>query len=126
LFIKLPSKEGGVIRLKDRYDKEYEYKGVQFYLSDCTPNREECRIIILKIIEQASRDYLSLYKGKTAALQHNWETARDFIFKDTHIINWGGTIVSPAQLMELVDIDIDWLRRKTNERFSKIERKDNG
>jgi hypothetical protein len=126
LFIKLPSFEGSLNRLKDRYDKEYEYKGVQFYLSDCIPNEEECRIIILKIIEQASRDYLSLYKGKTAALRHNWETARDFIFKDKYLINWGGVIMSPAQLMELVEIDIDWLRRKTNERFSRIERKDNG
>jgi hypothetical protein len=112
--------------LKDRYDKTYDYKGIEFYLSDYTPDPEECRMIILKIIEQASRDYLSLYKGKTSALQQTWETARDFIFKENYLMNWGGRIMTPAQLMELVDIDIDWLRRKMNERFAKIERKNNG
>ena len=112
--------------IKNRYDKTHEYKGVEFYLSNYTPDDEECKIIILKIIEQASRDYLSLYKGKTAALQHSWETARDFIFKDNYLINWGMNILTPAQLMELVDIDIEWLRRKMRERFAQIERKENG
>ena len=112
--------------LKDRYDKTYDYKGIKFYLSDYIPDPEECKIIILKIIEQASRDYLSLHKGKTASLQHTWETARDFIFKDKHLINWGGRIITPAELMELVDIDIDWLRRKMRERFAKIKKENNG
>lgn len=105
--------------INDRYDKAYYYKEIEFYLSDYTPNPEECRIIILKIIEQASRDYLSLYKGKTAALQYTWETARSFIFEDKYIMYWGGKITTPAQLMELVDVDIHWLRRKMRERFTK-------
>lgn len=112
--------------LKDRYDKTYEYKGIEFYLSDYTPNIEECRLIILKIVEQASRDYLSLYNSKTASLQYTWETAKDFIFSDTYYIKWGYQIVSPSQLLELVDIDIEWLRRKIRQRFAQVERKNNG
>ena len=111
---------------RDRYDKVYEYKDVQFYLSSYTPDPEECRIIILKIIEQASRDYLSLHKGKTAALQYTWQTARDFIFKDKYLINWGGRVTTSAELMELVDIDINWLRRKMRERFTKTQKEDHG
>jgi hypothetical protein len=108
--------------IKDRYNKTHEYKGIKFDLSDYTPDEEECRIIILKIIEQASRDYLALYQSKTTALQHNWETAKDFIFRENYPVNWGGRIITSAQLLELVDIDIDWLRRKMRERFAKIER----
>lgn len=111
---------------RDRYDKVYEYKDIQFYLSSYTPDPEECRIIILKIIEQASRDYLSLHKGKTAALQYTWQTARDFIFKDKYLINWGGRVTTSAELMELVDIDINWLRRKMRERFTKTQKEDHG
>ena len=112
--------------LKDRYDKTYKYKGIEFYLSDYSPNTEECRLVILKVIEQTSRDYLSLYNSKTSALQYTWETARDFIFSDRYYINWGNQIVSPTHLLQLVDIDIEWLRRKMRERFSQIERKNNG
>lgn len=112
--------------LKDRYDKTYDYKGIEFYLSSYTPDPEECRIIILKIIEQASRDYLALRNGKTAALQYTWETARDFIFKDKYLMYWGGKVTTSAELMELVDIDINWLRRKMRERFIKTKKEDHG
>ena len=112
--------------LKDRYDKTYDYKGIEFYLSNYIPNPDECRVIILKIIEQASRDYLALHKGKTSSQKYNWETARDFIFKDPYWINWGGQIITSAEFMELVDINIDWLRRKIHQRFTEAERKNNG
>lgn len=112
--------------LEDRYDKFYTYKEVEFYLSSYLPNEEECRIIILKIVEQASRDYLSLHDAKSVTLQYTWETARDFIFKKTHLIGWGNRKISPAYLLSLIDMDIEWLRRKIKQKFEQIESKTNG
>ena len=44
----------------------------------------------------------------------SWD-AKDFIFSDTYYINWGNQIVSPAQLLESVDIDdeIDFIFAET-------------
>ena len=109
--------------LEDRYNKTYYYKDIEFYLSEYLPNQEECRIIILKIAEQASRDYISLYHAESATLRSTWETARDFIFKETHLISWGNRKISPTYLLDLIDIDIRWLRRKMIEKLQKIESK---
>jgi len=108
---------------EDRYNKTYQYKDVEFYLSEYLPNQEECRIIILKIAEQASRDYISLYHAESVTLQCTWETARDFIFSDTHLISWGDRRISPAYLLDLIDVDIRWLRRKMAEKLQRFESK---
>ena len=111
---------------EDRYNKIHEYKGIKFHLSGYTPNYEECKIVILKIIEQASRDYLTLYNAKSPTLQYLWETARQFIFDDNYLIDWGNKTITPSNLLDIVDINIQWLRRKMQERFSKIERESDG
>jgi len=108
--------------LKDRYEKTYTYKSIEFYLSDYTPNHEECKIIILKLTEQASRDYLTLYNSKSPAIQQIWQTAKDFIFNDIYIMSWGYRNVTPTYLLNLVNIDIEWLRRKTRTRFKELKK----
>tara|TARA_Y100000310_G_C20637076_1_gene791759 strand:+ start:541 stop:900 length:360 start_codon:yes stop_codon:yes gene_type:complete len=108
--------------LKDRYDKTHQYKETKFYLSNYLPNQEECKIIILKIVEQASRDYLALHNAGSPALKYAWETAKDFIFTENYLIDWGGQDVTPRYLLDLVDINIEWLRRKMKERFIKLKK----
>jgi hypothetical protein len=115
-----------MLDLKNRYDKTYFYKNIEFYLSDYIPNNEECRIIILKIVEQASRDYLSLRNAKTLTLQYTWEIAREFIFNKAYLIDWGDRKISPAHLLDLIDMDIEWLRRKMKEKFKQLENENNG
>ena len=41
-------------------------------------------------------------------------------------MNWGGNIITPTHLLEIIDIDIEWLRRKMKKEVAKIERKENG
>ena len=109
--------------IENRYEKTYTYKNIEFYLSDYTPNDEECRLIILKLTEQASRDYLTLYNADSPALQQVWETAKEFIFNDIYIISWGHKNVTPTYLLNLINIDIEWLRRKIRKCFQKLKSK---
>ena len=108
--------------IKNRYNRTYVYKNIKFYLSDYTLNEEECKLIILKLTEQASRDYLTLYKAESPALQAIWETAKEFIFNDDYLMSWGHKNMTPTHLLNLVDIDIEWLRRKVRQKFNTIKR----
>jgi hypothetical protein len=92
------------------------------------PNLDECRFLILKIIEQAVRDFISL-EGSTAPIeQFGYETAVDFLFKDDYEINWGDTTITFCDLLDFLDVDIEWFREKVlqakerkNQRFTLTE-----
>lgn len=90
---------------EERYNREYEFNGIKFFLSDYTPNEEECKLLITKIFEQAIRDYLSFKQDTDAFAQ-----VRDFLFQDDYIFNWGGKIYTTSDFAGIIDIDIEWLR----------------
>jgi hypothetical protein len=103
----------------DRYDKTYTYGDVEFYLSDFMPIEEQCRFLILKILEQAVRDYTSLYDSDTTSEQLAWESAEGFLFDDEYYLMWGDLELSTEEFLELVDLDIRWVREQTRKQFER-------
>lgn len=81
------------------------------------PNQEQVHYLILKIIEQAVKDY-EFYKDKTKEEDiFIYETARDFIFDDAYLVQWGDEELSPAQLCDIVEIEIAYLRKQVASRL---------
>lgn len=76
------------------------------------PKIDECKILILKIIEQAIRDYLSLTNATAPIEKYYYETATNLIFNDEYTIDYGGTDKTLEDLLDIVNLDIDWLRYK--------------
>lgn len=76
------------------------------------PHIDECRYLILKIIEQAVRDYLSLSQSSAPIEQHYYETACHFLFDDDYLIDYGGVEKSLHDLLDIVDIEIEWFRER--------------
>jgi len=74
------------------------------------PHIDECRYLILKIVEQSVRDFLSLSKSAAPIEQHYHETAQDFIFDPTYSIDYGGSIKTLSDLLDILDLDIEWFR----------------
>ena len=74
------------------------------------PQIDECRYLILKIVEQAVRDYLTLENSKAPIDRVYFETAQGFLFDDDYRIQWGDMIVSFNDMLDFLDLDIDWFR----------------
>lgn len=76
------------------------------------PNFEEAQYLFLKIIEQAIRDYINLAGATRPADSFNYHTAVGFLFDDDYLISYGGKDLSLEQILAILEIDIDWFRRK--------------
>lgn len=103
--------------LLNRYDKDYTYGRITFHLKDYTPDEEQCRFLILKVLEQAVRDYVSLASSEVPNDKALYETARDFLYDDDYTIWWGDKEMTTEQLMEIVDLDMDWVREQATKKF---------
>jgi len=103
--------------IEGRYNQIHYYGEVSFYLSDYRLNIEECRFLILKVIEQTTRDYLSLFGSEFTNDQQIWLTAVDFIFDTSYRIRWGDMELSLEDLLGIVDIDVAYFRERMNKRF---------
>ena len=101
----------------NRYNRTYHHGTATFELDYYTPDREECRFLILKIIEQATRDYLSLFGSDLPNDVYKWETAVGFIFDPEYTILWGEVNLSLEDLLNIVDIDTSWFREKITQCF---------
>jgi len=73
---------------------------------------DETRYLIYKIVEQAIRDYLSLYNAKTLADKFDYQTAVSFLFDDNYTINWADEEKNLEDLLDIINIDISWIRYK--------------
>jgi len=102
-----------------RYERTHYYGSVSFFLADYTPRLDECRFLILKIIEQSIRDYIALYQIESQPEYGDWITAKDFLFDDTYKINWGDQDISLLELCEIVNMDLLYLRKRVQQRFKK-------
>lgn len=103
--------------LKDRYNREHKHGNVTFYLSDFTPEPEQCRFLMLKVLEQTVRDYCSLVTSELPNERVTWEMARDFLFDDNYKIMWGDWELNIVEFLEILDIDADWFREQTTKKF---------
>ncbi len=109
----------------DRYNHWHHHNDVEFWLPYYSPNIEECRFLILKIVEQSIRDYISLFGSNISSEKALWDTAYGFIFDDEYRIMWGNTEMGTEDLVGIVDVDIHYLRERVRKQF-KERHKHNG
>jgi hypothetical protein len=76
------------------------------------PTPDECKYLILKVIEQAVRDYLSLEKTNTPIEKLYYETACEFLFDDDYIVEFGGANKTLRDFLDILDISLDWFRER--------------
>jgi len=102
-----------------RYDNWYDEDNVQFYLEEVSLAPEEARLIVFKILEQAVKDYVDYYDTTDEQLKEDWLTAQGFIFNPDYVMQWGDIEVSPEQLLDMVDVDIQWVREQTRKKLKR-------
>jgi len=105
------------LNVDDRYDKTYKEGKIEFFLSDFVLDHDEARFIILKVLEQAVRDYCTLYNAGSQRDQDDWESAKGFLFDDDYTIEWGEWTITSTELLGIVDLDIDWVREQAQKKF---------
>ena len=83
------------------------------------PFVDECKRIILEVAEQAVKDYISFSRLSEEEQEFNYDlrTAEQFIFEEAYQIDWGDEVRSPRDLLQMANVEIDWLRRSVNERM---------
>ena len=92
-------------------------------VDDFIPDIEESRLLILKVMEQAIRDYVSLQIDRSLNERVAWETARDFLFDDEYKLMWGDMEISTEALLDIIDLDISWVRSQSTKKFKEARRK---
>ena len=103
--------------MEERYNRVYKCGDVSFYLSDFRPEPEQCRFLMLKVLEQAVRDYCSFVDSDIPSEQTSWGLARDFLFDNDYRFMWGDREVSTEEFLDLIDLDVHWVREQTQKRF---------
>lgn len=79
---------------------------------DYSVNEDECRYLLLKIVEQAVRDFINLEHSTAPIDQYFYETAVDFLFNDEYRIQWGELTIGLEHIMEYMGLELEWAREK--------------
>jgi hypothetical protein len=100
-----------------RYETWHQAGNVKFFLSDYIPDPEECKFLLLKVVEQSVRDFVSLADSIEPELRETCKEARDFIFDDEYYIDWGDKQLNLPMILELLEIDTEWFRDKARKKL---------
>jgi len=73
---------------------------------------DDCYFIIFKIIEQAVHDFILLDKSANFKDRDDYYTACEFLFNNEYTIMYGDEEKKLEELLELIDIDINWFKNK--------------
>ena len=105
------------LSVKERYAPKaiYYWGNVSFTLSQPNPTEEESRLVLLKIVEQAIRDFVNLSNSKSPGEEWAYKTAEAFLFEEEYRIDYGGVEYSLNEILAILGLDIEWIRRKTTE-----------
>lgn len=76
------------------------------------PFLDEARYLLLKVIEQAIRDYLALGSSASQTDNYYYQSACEFIFEDEYEITYGEERYNLQDLLELLGLEINWVREK--------------
>ena len=97
-----------------RYKEEtiHRWGDILFTLTPPSPTEEESRLLLLKVIEQAIRDFVNLSNSSSPMDQISFQTAEGLLFDDEYRVNYGGGEMSLEDMLDILGLDIDWLRRK--------------
>lgn len=79
---------------------------------DFVVNKDETKILLLKVIEQSIRDYNNLKKSKVPIEVGYFETARDFLFEKDYYILWGDLEITIVDILDYLNVEYEWFQRK--------------
>lgn len=94
-----------------------------FFLAEHTPNLEECRLVLLKIIEQAKRDLINYADATLSVKREIWEEARQFLFDDDYLIMWGDQEMSLQHIGQILGLEVQWMREKLVKEIIRISKR---
>lgn len=97
---------------KKSQDKTDSHQAETLDFHRSIPEIDECRFLIKKVIEQAVRDFAALEHAESSSDQQDFQTAYAFLFDDGYRISWGGEEMSLQDLLDWVDLDQEWVRKK--------------
>lgn len=83
---------------------------VTFELPVIHPDLEQCRLLMLKVIHHAIKDLESCQHATDFSEKRIADSARSFLFNNDHHIAWGDLQLNLNDMLDILDIDIDWLR----------------
>ena len=87
------------------------------------PYLDECKFLILKVIEQSIRDFVALSHATVPTEQQYFITASGFLFDDDYRIDWGGQDKSLRELTEIIGLEQEWIRDKVLVTYEQKHRK---
>lgn len=84
----------------------------KFILTEFYPQEDECKFLLMKMIEQSIRDYINLEKCIAPIEIQHFESARDFLFDDEYTIQYGEREIGLVDVLHILSLEIDWFREK--------------
>ena len=75
------------------------------------PYPDEGRCLILRTVLQAKKDLINFIDAQTPKQKEDWQTAYDFLFNDEYYVDWYDDPLRLEDLLDILDINIDWMRR---------------
>jgi len=84
---------------------------VEFGYNDEIPE-DEVRYLLLRLLEQSMKDYMSLGDNLTKNNQEYFDTAESFLFDKEHYVQWGEYEINCDFVLEYLDIDEEWFYKK--------------
>jgi hypothetical protein len=97
---------------KDRNTITHSWGTCKFVLEEIRPQEDECRYLLLKMIEQAIRDYVNLGHSLIPVEKQHHETAKGFLFDDSYLIEYGEFEVGLSDILDVLGIEIEWFRER--------------
>ena len=76
------------------------------------PQPDEILYLLLRVVEQAIRDYLSLDKAAAPIEKEYYDTACQFLFDDEYVMEFGGANKTLKEILEMLEIEVIWFREK--------------
>lgn len=89
-------------------------------MEDTLPSSKECKFLLLKVIEQAVRDFLSMHNARFDNERETWRNARSFIYDEEYRLSWGNYNFSLEDMLNILDLDVDYFRETATRRFKEV------
>jgi hypothetical protein len=91
---KTEESEEGLVRYFKWNDKEYS-------IVNARPFSDDAKVILRAILTQSINDYVKLHPGESTKEEDrfNYQTARNFLFDDDYVIDYGGIDIGIRDLI---------------------------
>ena len=73
---------------------------------------DDCRFLLLKMVEQAVRDYLVLSSSIAPIERYHFTSAEAFIFDEDYLIKYGEYELALHDILGILNIEADWFRNR--------------